>query len=103
MDEIQIKVYKIAPGFYVPSGFTPNNDGNNDVIRPILMGMRSLKLFRIYNRWGQLLFTTSEKGKGWDGTFKGSQQDPGTFVWMAEGETYLGENIKKQGTVVLLR
>jgi len=103
MDEIQIKVYKIAPGFYVPSGFTPNNDGNNDVIRPILMGMRSLKLFRIYNRWGQLLFTTSEKGKGWDGTFKGSQQDPGTFVWMAEGVTYLGENLKKQGTVVLLR
>ena len=103
MDEIQINVYKIAPGFYVPSGFTPNNDGNNDVIRPILMGMRSLKLFRIYNRWGQLLFTTSEKGKGWDGTFKGSQQDPGTFVWMAEGVTYLGENLKKQGTVVLLR
>jgi gliding motility-associated-like protein len=103
MDEIQIKVYKIAPGFYVPSGFTPNNDGNNDVIRPILMGMRSLKLFRVYNRWGQLLFTTSEKGKGWDGTFKGSQQDPGTFVWIAEGVTYLGENIKKQGTVVLLR
>ena len=103
MDEIQINVYKIAPGFYVPSGFTPNNDGNNDVIKPILMGMRSLKLFRIYNRWGQLLFTTSEKGKGWDGTFKGSQQDPGTFVWMAEGVTYLGENLKKQGTVVLLR
>lgn len=103
MDEIQINVYKIAPGFYVPSGFTPNNDGNNDVIRPILMGMRSLKLFSIYNRWGQLLFTTSEKGKGWDGTFKGSQQDPGTFVWMAEGVTYLGENLKKQGTVVLLR
>ena len=62
-----------------------------------------LKLFRIYNRWGQLLFTTSEKGKGWDGTFNGSQQDPGTFVWMAEGITYLGEIIKKQGTVVLLR
>ena len=102
-DEIQIKVYKIAPGFYVPSGFTPNNDGNNDVIRPILIGMRSLKLFSVYNRWGQLLFTTSEKGKGWDGSFKGSQQDPGTFVWMAEGVTYLGENIKKQGTVVLLR
>ena len=103
IDEIQIKVYKIAPGFYVPSGFTPNNDGNNDVIRPILIGMRSLKLFSVYNRWGQQLFTTSERGKGWDGSFKGSQQDPGTFVWMAEGITYLGENIKKQGTVVLLR
>ena len=103
IDNIRIKVYKIAPGFYVPGAFTPNNDGNNDVIRPILMGMRSLKLFSVYNRWGQLLFTTSEKGKGWDGTFKGNQQDPGTFVWMAEGETYLRTIIKKQGTIVLLR
>lgn len=103
IDNIRIKVYKIAPGFYVPGAFTPNNDGNNDVIRPILMGMRSLKLFSVFNRWGQLLFTTSVKGKGWDGTFRGTQQDPGTFVWMAEGETYLGKIIKKQGTVVLLR
>lgn len=103
IDNILIKVYKIAPGFYVPGAFTPNNDGNNDVIRPILLGMRSLKLFSVYNRWGQLLFTTSVKGKGWDGTFRGTQQDSGTFVWMAEGETYLGTIIKKQGTVVLLR
>ncbi len=102
-DNIRVKVYKIAPGFYVPSAFSPNNDGNNDVIRPILMGMRSLKLFRVYNRWGQLLFSTSEKGKGWDGAFRGNQQDTGTFVWMAEGETYSGKLIKKQGTVVLLR
>ena len=102
-DNIRVKVYKIAPGFYVPGAFTPNNDGNNDVIRPILIGMRSLKLFSVYNRWGQLLFSTSEKGKGWDGSFGGNQQDPGTFVWMAEGETFLGQIIKKQGTVVLLR
>ena len=102
-DNIRVNVYKIAPGFYVPRAFTPNNDGNNDLIRPILMGMRSLKLFKVYNRWGQLLFSTSEIGKGWDGTFRGNQQDPGTYVWMAEGETYLGQVIKKQGTVVLLR
>lgn len=102
-DNIRVKVYKIAPGFYVPSAFSPNNDGNNDLIRPILIGMRSLKLFRVYNRWGQLLFSTSEKGKGWDGSFRGNQQDPGTFVWMAEGETYMGRLLKKQGTVVLLR
>lgn len=102
-DSIRIKVFKLPPSFYVPSGFSPNRDGNNDVIRPILIGMRSLRLFRVYNRWGQLLFSTSEKNRGWDGTLKGNPQDPGTYVWMAEGETYSGQVIKKQGTVILLR
>lgn len=102
-DSIRIKVFKLPASIYVPSGFSPNNDGNNDVIRPILIGMRSLRLFRMYNRWGQLLFSTSEKNRGWDGTLKGSPQDPGTYVWMAEGETYTGQVIKKQGTVILLR
>ncbi len=102
-DSIRVKVFKVPPSFYVPTGFSPNNDRNNDVMRPILIGMRTLKSFRVYNRWGQLLFATSEKGKGWDGTYKGNPQDPGTFVWMAEGETYTGQVIKKQGTVVLLR
>ncbi|MEO6733793.1 MAG: PKD domain-containing protein [Ferruginibacter sp.] len=102
-DSIRVKVFKVPPSFYVPTGFSPNNDGNNDVMRPILLGMRSLKFFRVYNRWGQLLFATSEKGKGWDGTHHGNPQDPGTYVWMTEGETYTGQTIKKQGTVVLLR
>ncbi|MBC7888838.1 MAG: gliding motility-associated C-terminal domain-containing protein [Ferruginibacter sp.] len=102
-DSIRVKVFKVPPSFYVPGAFSPNNDRNNDLIRPILLGMRSLRFFRVYNRWGQLLFATSEKGKGWDGTFKGNPQDPGTYVWMTEGETYTGQVIKKQGTVVLLR
>ncbi|MES2891670.1 MAG: PKD domain-containing protein [Bacteroidota bacterium] len=102
-DSIAIKVFKVAPSFYVPTGFSPNNDGRNDVIKPILLGMRSLKHFRVFNRWGQVLFQTAEKGKGWDGTFKGNPQDPGTYVWMAEGETFAGKVIKQQGTVILLR
>lgn len=102
-DSIRVKVFKVPPSLYVPTGFSPNNDRNNDIIRPILIGMRSLNYFRVYNRWGQLLFATSAKDQGWDGTFKGNPQDPGTYVWMAAGETYTGELIKKQGTVVLLR
>ncbi|MEO6723073.1 MAG: PKD domain-containing protein [Ferruginibacter sp.] len=102
-DSIFVKVFKVPPSFYVPTGFSPNNDGRNDIMKPIMLGMRSLKYFRVFNRWGQMLFSTSQQGRGWDGMFKGSPQDPGTYVWMVEGETYTGEIIKKQGTVILLR
>jgi gliding motility-associated-like protein len=96
-------VYNVPPSFYVPSGFSPNNDGRNDVFRPILLGMRSLNYFQVYNRWGQLVFQTTQQGKGWDGRLKGNPQDPGTYVWMAQGETYTGQVITQKGSVVLIR
>jgi gliding motility-associated-like protein len=102
-DTINIKLYKVPPSFYVPSAFSPNNDNNNEILKPILLGMKSLKYFRIFDRWGKLLFYTSQKGRGWDGTFKGTPQDPGTYVWMAEGATYTGEVIVRKGYAVLLR
>lgn len=102
-DSIFVKVFKVPPSFYVPSGFSPNNDGRNDVFKPILLGMRSLNYFRVFNRWGQQVFATSQQNLGWDGTINGNPQDPGTYVWMAEGETFAGQVIKKRGTVILLR
>lgn len=65
--------------------------------------MRSLIYFRIYNRFGELVYTTSEMGKGWEGIFKGRGQDSGTFVWMAQGETFKGELLTQKGYVVLIR
>ncbi|MEO6497868.1 MAG: T9SS type B sorting domain-containing protein, partial [Mucilaginibacter sp.] len=102
-DSIRIKLYKVPPSFYVPTGFTPNNDNNNNILKPILLGMRSLNYFRVYDRWGKLMFYTNQKGLGWDGTFKGNPQDPGTYVWMAEGTTYTGVVIVRKGYAVLLR
>jgi gliding motility-associated-like protein len=102
-DSISVTVYKFDPDMYVPTAFTPNGDGNNDVARPILIGMRSLRYFRIYNRFGQLVFSTTEMGKGWDGVFAGRPQDMATFVWYAEGVTYKGQVRKKKGYVVLIR
>ncbi len=102
-DTINIKVYKVLPGFYVPTAFTPNGDGKNDIFKPILLGMKKLSRFSVYNRWGQLVFYTTEEGKGWDGTVKGAAQDSGTFIWYAEGITYKGDSILKQGAVVLIR
>ncbi len=102
-DTINVNVYKVKPDFYVPDAFTPNGDGLNDVFRPILIGMKSLKLFKVYNRLGQLVFSTKVQKKGWDGTINGNPQDAGIFVWMAEGEDYLGKVIFRKGTVTLIR
>ncbi len=102
-DSVKVKVYKVPPSFYVPTAFSPNGDGNNEVLRPIALGMRSIRYFKVFNRLGQLMFSTTERNKGWDGTYKGNPQDPATFVWMAQGETYTGEFITRKGSAVLVR
>ena len=101
-DDINIKVFK-GPDIFIPSGFTPNNDRKNDILKPILVGMKSLTYFKVYNRWGQLLFTTSQDGTGWDGTFGGRTLASGTYIFMAEAMDFLGKAIVKKGTVVLIR
>lgn len=102
-DRIRIHLYKVDPDMYVPTAFTPNGDGNNDVLRPIMLGMKGLNYFRVYNRWGVMMYSTTEIGQGWDGRYNGKGQDPATFVWMAEGVTYKGEIKKKKGYAVLIR
>jgi len=88
---------------YVPTAFTPNNDGLNDYLRPIFMGIKELRYFRIYNRWGQLLYERKTEQPGWDGTVAGRQQGPGVFVWMIEGVGLDNRVITKKGTCTLVR
>ncbi len=104
-DTIRVHVYFIEPGFNVPNAFTPNGDGKNDRFRPIAIGMKSIDIFRVYNRWGQLLYSSTDigKGGGWDGTFAGKAQDPATYVWYAEGTDYKNIKVKKKGSVILIR
>lgn len=102
-DFIDVIVYRIEPDMYVPNAFTPNGDKKNDIFRPILIGMKELRYFRVYNRFGQLVYSTSDIGSGWDGTFRGRGQDPATYVWYGEAVTYTGEVKFKKGYVVLIR
>ena len=102
-DQVKVVVYQTAPDIFVPSGFTPNRDGKNDILKPILVGLRGLEYFRIYNRWGQMLYTTSSVGEGWDGKIQGKEQATGTFVYMAQAVDYLGKTVFRKGTVVLIR
>jgi gliding motility-associated-like protein len=102
VDSINIKVYKTAPDIFVPNAFTPGKSQNN-VLRPITPGISKLDYFRIYNRWGQLLFTSTEPSRGWNGTFAGKNQDGGTYVWIVQGTDFTGKVIAKKGTVILIR
>lgn len=102
-DSVHLKVYNLPASIYVPSAFSPNGDGLNDVARPILLGMKKLNFFKIFNRWGTQVYQTSQLEEGWDGTLNGKPQDSGTFVWVAEGVTFDGTVISKKGYVVLIR
>jgi gliding motility-associated-like protein len=88
---------------FVPSGFTPNNDGKNDFLRPIMMGVKQLRHFKVFNRWGNLLYDMTAEGKGWDGSSNGIPQQTQTIVWMFEGIGIDNKTHIKKGTSVLLR
>lgn len=102
-DTIKVKVYFVPPDMYVPSAFTPAGDGLNDLFRPIALGIRSLENFRVYNRWGELVYATKNIGEGWNGTYKGQGQNAGTYVWEVEATDYLGKKIRRKGTVILIK
>lgn len=102
-DRIHIKIFSTQPEIFVPTGFTPNADGRNDIVKPILAGMKQLEFFRIYNRWGEQMFFTREEGKGWDGRLNGSDQPSGTYVYTVQAVDYAGRTVQRRGTIVLIR
>lgn len=101
LDTVQVKVFKTAPDIFVPNAFAPR--GVNRLLRPIPVGIATLSYFRVYNRWGQLIYHTSEVGRGWDGTVTGKDQPGGTYIWHAMGKDYTGKTIVRQGTAILVR
>jgi hypothetical protein len=102
-DSIKVYYYQVLPDIYMPNAFTPNGDGINDDIKPIALGIKSLELFQIYNRWGELVFSTSTIAEGWNGKFKGNLQESGTYVWYANATDYKNKKIQKKGTLILIR
>lgn len=87
----------------IPTAFTPNGDGRNEVLTPITNEIESIRYFRIFNRWGQVVFYTDQLNTGWDGYFKGNAPLAGTYVWEVEGVSNKGRVITKKGAVMLLR
>ncbi len=102
-DSITVTVFQTKPDLFIPTAFSPNNDNLNENFKPSVIGMKQLNYFSVFNRWGQLLFTTNKLNDGWNGTFKGVKQPSGTYVFNAEAIDYLGNVIRKKGTVQLIR
>jgi gliding motility-associated-like protein len=100
---VLVKIFRTHPQIFVPTGFTPNGDGLNDVLKPIAVGVERIEYFSVYNRWGQLVFTTTINGKGWDGQIGGKPQTTNTFVWMVKAVDYTGKPIFQKGTSTLIR
>ncbi len=100
---LRIRVFSGNPSVYVPTAFTPNGDGLNETLKPTLAGMKQFDFFRVYNRYGQLVFESSRPDRGWDGSFNGQKQNNGLFVWVVNAVDYLGTTIQARGTTMLIR
>lgn len=87
---------------FIPNAFTPNGDGKNDVFR--VLGEKIQKFdMKIYNRWGQLIFSSNERLKGWDGNFAGKHQPTGNYVYVLKATLQNGNTINKKGTILLIK
>lgn len=88
----------------VPNAFTPNGDGKNDWLYPLNAIKADKLVFKVYNRWGQLIFETNNWKQGWNGTYKGIQQPSGVYVWFL---SYVDRDSKQprqmKGTAALIR
>ena len=86
----------------VPTAFTPNGNNVNDRLRP-LGNIGKIDYFRVYNRWGNMVFQTNKIGDGWDGNYKGVGQQSDTYTWIFSGQMTDGQSIKISGKTVLIR
>jgi gliding motility-associated-like protein len=90
-------------GIHMPTVFTPNKDGKNDVVKPSVPGMKKFQCYKIYNRWGNLVFDNQGVLQAWDGTFKGVNQPADTYLWVVQGEDGQGKPMRASGQITLIR
>ncbi|WP_018616788.1 T9SS C-terminal target domain-containing protein [Segetibacter koreensis] len=94
---------KVFDNFYIPSAFTPNDDGVNDRFKVMVPSGYALQKFIVYNRWGQKVYSGKDASSGWDGNVNDIRQQTGTFIYEVEMKTSSGKKIFKKGTVMLIR
>ncbi|WP_147243380.1 gliding motility-associated C-terminal domain-containing protein [Chitinophaga flava] len=101
-DDIFVR-FIIGPEIYIPNAFSPNGDGLNDVFRPLPVGMVKLDFFRVFDRWGKLMYDNTAYLKGWDGKVNGQLAPIGTYVWVVQGLDINNKTVLRKGTVTLIR
>lgn len=102
-DSILLTGGQCLVGLYIPNAFTPNNDGRNDVFRPLIYGSVVQYKFAIFNRWGQQVFESTKLSAGWNGAFHGKPMPSGTYLWYCIYQLQ-GQAVKtEKGAVLLIR
>jgi len=101
-DTLLVRIQNANTAF-VPNVFSPNGDGQNDRINLIPVGIKELRYFRIFNKWGKKVFETNNMNLGWDGKVNGVLQPMDTYIWTIEAIDKNGVLISKTGALTLLR
>jgi gliding motility-associated-like protein len=91
-----------GPDFYMPNAFSPNGNGNNDVLLLFGSGIKTVDM-KIFNRWGEKVFDSNNQWTGWDGTYKGALQPPGVYTFVVVAEYLNGKKKQKNGSITLIR
>jgi gliding motility-associated-like protein len=98
------RTVNLFSGLYMPNAFTPNNDGLNDVFRIPPSIKIKVNVFSVFDRWGNMVFSTNDPSVGWDGTYDGQPTAMATYVWVIQYTDPLTNLVaQSQGTVVLIR
>ncbi|MEN9684632.1 MAG: hypothetical protein RLZZ28_418 [Bacteroidota bacterium] len=100
---VNIGFIRCSEELIIPTAFTPNRDGLNDVFRPLQDASIKQYELKIYNRWGQVIFTTRDIAKGWDGTLNRIPQPSGGYIWLMEYISKSGRKHTETGTLSLIR
>lgn len=99
---VTAKKYGCDRSVKVPNAFSPGG-GSNDLFRPVVTGPLMQYEFMVYNRWGQLLFYSTQRGAGWDGRVNGQPQAPGVYVWSCRYRFAGLPQAAERGTVLLVK
>ena len=102
-DSIVVGQKNCITGFFMPSAFSPNNDGKNDIIKPIIVGKIKKYQFWIYNRYGELVFTSTTVSNGWDGGHRQVKQPGNVYAWICTYQLEGEPLIEKKGSFVLIK
>ncbi|MFT3909086.1 MAG: gliding motility-associated C-terminal domain-containing protein [Ferruginibacter sp.] len=100
--EISVTVIKKSNDVFVPNIFTPNGDGKNDQLNVYGVNIREVD-FRIFNQWGEAIFATNDKNKGWDGRYNGKMQPVTVYIYVLKAIMLDGSIITKKGSITLVR
>ena len=102
VDSVTVTIRLRCERMHMPNAFTPNNDGQNDLFRIVELGDDVVENFSIFNRWGEIVFSTNQNSHGWDGTVNGKPQPIGTYLYTITSSCE-GQIVKRAGNVTLLR